>query len=44
MRPDSKAGQRDRGGRRIRVRLAQRWPWAQEITIAITRLQALTPG
>ena len=33
-----------RGGRRIRVRLAQRWPWAQEITIAITCLQALTPG
>ena len=33
-----------RGGRRIRVRLAQRWPWAQEITIAITRLQVLTPG
>jgi hypothetical protein len=33
-----------RGGRRIRMRLAQRWPWAQVITIAITRLQALTPG
>jgi hypothetical protein len=33
-----------RGGRRIRMRLAQRWPWAQEITTASTRLQALTPG
>jgi hypothetical protein len=33
-----------RSGRRLHFRLAQRWPWAQEITIAITRLQALTPG
>jgi hypothetical protein len=33
-----------RSGRRLHLRLAQRWPWAQDITTAITRLQALTPG
>jgi hypothetical protein len=31
-------------GRRLRVRLAERWPWAREITAAITRLQALPTG
>lgn len=38
------AAQLVRGGRRIRARLAQRWPWAQQVTIVITRLQALTLG
>jgi Transposase DDE domain group 1 len=38
------AGRIVRGGRRLRLRLAASWPWAQEITTAITRLQALAPG
>ena len=38
------AGRLVRGGRRLRLRLAASWPWAQEITTAITRLQALAPG
>ena len=38
------AGRIVRGGRRLRLRLPKRWPWAQEITTAITRLQALAPG
>jgi hypothetical protein len=38
------AGRIVRGSRRLRLRLAQRWPWAQKITTAITRLQALAPG
>ena|SRR5689334_4845351 len=33
-----------RGGRRLRLRLAARWPWAGEITAAVTRLQALPSG
>jgi hypothetical protein len=33
-----------RGGRRLQLRLAASWPWAREITTAITRLQALAPG
>ena len=33
-----------RGGRRIRLRLAARWPWSRDISIAISRLQALTSG
>jgi hypothetical protein len=32
-----------RSGRRLHLRLAQHWPRARDITIAITRLQALTP-
>jgi hypothetical protein len=32
-----------RGGRRLRLRVAERWPWAAEITAAVTRLQA-TPS
>ena len=36
----SVAGRLARGGRRLRLRLAERWPWAGEITAAITRLQA----
>jgi hypothetical protein len=40
----SAAGRIVRGGRRLRLRLAARWPRAQGITGAITRLQALAPG
>ena len=40
----SAAGCLVRGGRRLRLRLAVTWPWATEITIAITRLQDLAPG
>ena len=38
------AGRIVRGGRRLRLRLAARWPWAPQITAAISRLQALAPG
>ena len=38
------AGRLVRGGRRLRLRLAATWPWATQITAAITRLQALAPG
>jgi hypothetical protein len=38
------AGRVVRGGRRLRLRLAASWPWARQITSAITRLQALAPG
>jgi hypothetical protein len=27
-----------------RLRLADRWPWADELTAAVTRLQASPPG
>jgi Transposase DDE domain group 1 len=40
----SAAGRIVRGGRRLRLRLAATWPWASQITAAITRLQALAPG
>ena len=40
----SVAGRLARGGRRLRLRLAERWPWAGEITAAVTRLQALPSG
>lgn len=40
----SVAGRLVRGGRRLRLRLAERWPWATEITAAVTRLQALPSG
>jgi len=40
----SAAGRLVRGGRRLRIRLAASWPWARQITAAITRLQALAPG
>jgi hypothetical protein len=40
----SAAGRIVRGGRRFRLRLAARWPWAATITAAIGRLQALAPG
>jgi hypothetical protein len=38
------AGRLARGSRRLRLRLAASWPWAREITTAISRLQALAPG
>jgi hypothetical protein len=38
------AGRIVRGSRRLRLRLAAAWPWATQITTAITRLQALAPG
>jgi Transposase DDE domain group 1 len=38
------AGRLARSGRRLRLRLAERWPWAGEITAAATRLQALPSG
>jgi hypothetical protein len=40
----SAAGRLARGGRRLRLRLAERWPWAGDITAAVTRLQALPSG
>ena len=38
------AGRLARSGRRLRLRLAKRWPWAADITAATTRLQAIPPG
>jgi len=38
------AGRITRGGRRLRLRLAAHWPWAAQITAAVSRLQALEPG
>ena len=38
------AGRLARGGRRLRLRLAATWPWAGQLTAAITRLQAYAPG
>jgi len=38
------AGRLVRGGRRLRLRLAERWPWTGQITAAVTRLQALPSG
>jgi hypothetical protein len=40
----SAAGRLARGGRRLRLRHAATWPWAAQLTAAITRLQAFTPG
>jgi hypothetical protein len=40
----SVAGRLVRGGRRLRLRLAERWPWAGQITAAVTRLQAIPSG
>ena len=40
----SAAGRLVRGGRRLRLRLAATWPWAGQLTAAITRLQAYPPG
>ena len=38
------AGRLARSGRRLRLRLAGRWPWAGEITLAATRPQAIPSG
>jgi len=40
----SVAGRLARGGRRLRLRLAEHWPWAVDITAAIARLQAIPSG
>jgi hypothetical protein len=40
----STAGRLVRGGRRLRLRLAERWPWAGELIAATARLQTLPPG
>jgi hypothetical protein len=40
----SVAGRIVRGGRRLRLRLAARWPWARLITAAVSHLQALPSG
>jgi hypothetical protein len=40
----SVAGRLASSGRRLRLRLAQNWPWAAGITTAITRLQAIPSG
>jgi hypothetical protein len=40
----SAAGRIARGGRGLRLRIAATWPWATQITAAITRLQAYAPG
>jgi hypothetical protein len=38
------AGRIVRGSRKVRIRLAARWPWATQITAALARLHALAPG
>jgi hypothetical protein len=38
------AGRLAASARRLRLRLAERWPWATQIIAAITRLQALPAG
>jgi hypothetical protein len=40
----SAAGRIVRSGRRLRLRIAATWPWANQLTAALTRLQALAPG
>jgi Transposase DDE domain group 1 len=40
----SAAGRLVRGSRKLRLRLAARWPWSHDITAAISRLHALAPG
>jgi Transposase DDE domain group 1 len=40
----SAAGKLARGGRRLRLRIAATWPWAAQITAAITRLHHYAPG
>jgi hypothetical protein len=40
----SAAGRLVRGSRKLRLRLAARWPWSGDITAAISRLHALAPG
>jgi Transposase DDE domain group 1 len=40
----SAVGRLASSGRRLRLRLAERWPWAGELTAAVTRLQAIPSG
>jgi Transposase DDE domain group 1 len=40
----SVAGRLASSGRRLRLQLAERWPWAVEITAAAARLQAIPSG
>ena len=40
----SVSGRLASSGRRLRLRLAGRWPWTAQITAAAARLQALPPG
>jgi hypothetical protein len=40
----SVAGRLAASGRRLRLRLAERWPWAAEVTAAVARLQAIPSG
>jgi hypothetical protein len=40
----SVAGRLARSGRRLRLRLAERWPWAPHIAAAITSLLAIPSG
>jgi len=40
----SVAGRLASSGRRLRLRLAGRWPWAADVTAATARLQALPSG
>jgi hypothetical protein len=40
----SVAGRLASSGRRLRLRLADHWPWADEVTAAVTRLQAIPSG
>ena len=42
--PDAGISTSVRGDRRLRLRSAATWPWATQITAAITRLQAFAPG
>ena len=38
------AGRLVRSGRRLRLRLAATWPWATQLTTAISRLRDYAPG
>jgi len=38
------AGRLARSGRRLRLRLAEHWPWASQLSAAATRLQAIPSG
>ncbi len=37
----SAVGRLARGGRRLRLKISSGWPWATQITAAITRIDAL---
>jgi len=42
--PDAGISTSVRGDRRLRLRIAATWPWATQITAAITRLRAFAPS